>query len=318
MLAYLWERHPDLVERWLRILPGLVAPAGEWSIATQVVEPGIGRFDMTLEQPGEAFLVIESKLEAELTSEQLGRYVDHVVPRAEPLRAVVSLTRHPPAPAPELLQRAAAGGVRLIAARWQELAQVIADPFEDGEAGDFVRMLIEEGLVVPQAITTEDLAVWNRGAAVLTRIKVLLTEARPAIVQISPGLKPNNRWGSDDRWIYSGYSSERLEIGVGFSANESAKHPASDPIVWTYLRNRELADADISRRSAEARRAVLGAAQPWPGYVSLHRRAAEVLRASDFRDQTREVVQFAFSVAEEFQRVGYLPADLPLRPPGAA
>lgn len=66
MLAFLWERRPELIERWMARVDALEAPAGDWRVATQVVEPGVGRFDMTLVLEGQAFVVVESKLGAEL------------------------------------------------------------------------------------------------------------------------------------------------------------------------------------------------------------------------------------------------------------
>lgn len=227
----------------------------------------------------------------------------------------MSLTERAEHRSPELEVRARGAGVALAYARWQELAQATADPFEAGDAGDFVRMLIEEGIVVPKAIRGEDWTTWNSGAEVLRRIKLLLTEARPEMTRAFPGLVAGSRWGADDRWIYSGYSSERLEIGVGLSANESARRPDSAPIIWTYLRNRQLSDEENRERARAACRALEGATQPWSGLPSLARPAAEIVTGQDFREQVRQVVAFAFWVALEFQRVGYLPADLPLVPP---
>lgn len=310
MLAYLWERQPDLVGRWLESLPGLDAPVGPWIVATQVAEAGVGRFDLTLEAPGEAFIVVESKLEAELTAEQLSRYIDHAASRTEPLRVVASLTRHPPPRAPELFARADAAGVQLLQTRWQELASAIADAFTEGEAGDFVRMLIEEGLVVPDAITAEDLETWNRGAAVLARIKAVLVEARPGVCALSPGLRPSSRWGSDERWIYSGYASERIEVGVGFAANESPRRLDSPPIVFVYLRNLEVPASDVSERVRAALHAVPGATQVWSGYPTVSRPASEILLAADFRQQVEEVVAFVRQVLSLFTEVGYLPGVL--------
>src|SRR5262249_6505571 len=129
-------------------------------------------------------------------------------------------------------------------------------------------------------------------------------------------LRPNTRWGADERWIYSGYTSDRLEVGIGLSANESASRPHSPPIIWTYLRNLELPASESAARAADACRRVAGATQAWSGYPSVAQTATEVLIGPDFRAQTREVVHFAFVVLREFQAVGYLAPDLPITEPG--
>src|SRR5262245_47839949 len=85
MLAYLWEQEADLVPRWLASLGAFVVPAGTWRVATQVSVGEYGRFDMVLEVPDGAIIVVESKLGAALTREQLCRYVEYVGTRSEPV-----------------------------------------------------------------------------------------------------------------------------------------------------------------------------------------------------------------------------------------
>lgn len=206
--------------------------------------------------------------------------------------------------------------------RWQELGALIAEPGEADLAGDFLEMLIEEGLVVPQALGTDDWHTWNRGAAILARLKLLLREARPGMQALSPGLQASSRWGADERWIYNGFTSGHLEIGLGFSANESPKRPESPPIIWAYIRDPAIPKEAVAARTAAAIAQVPDATAVWSGVPTLSRPAADILTASDFRDQVQQAVHFAFSVARRFQEVGYLPADLsliePSQPPGAS
>ncbi|MGD9695480.1 MAG: PD-(D/E)XK nuclease family protein [Thermoleophilia bacterium] len=309
MLAYLWETHPELIPRWLESL-GLSTETG-WSVSTQVSERNIGRFDLVIEAEGEAYVIVESKLAADLTAEQLERYVRYASTRPEPLRAVIALTQHPVPDHVDVTEVAEELGVVFVMSRWQALAAVTASVGEGGLPGEFVSMLVEEGLVMPESLGSVDWDTWNRGAAVMARVKALLTEARREIARVVPGLQPSGRWGVDERWIYSMYSSDRIELGVGFAANESSRRPDSPPIVWACVKNKEIGQESVRARAAEACRAVAGASEPWTGYPGLSKPAAEVLAGADFRAQAAELTVFAFDVVDVFRSVGYLPADLP-------
>lgn len=75
------------------------------------MEGGYGRFDLVLEAPGDAYVIVESKLDAPLTDHQLARYLDFPSARAEPLRALVSLTAQPQMNRRAISQKAVEAGV---------------------------------------------------------------------------------------------------------------------------------------------------------------------------------------------------------------
>lgn len=310
MLAYLWERNAHLIPRWLKTLRALDAPVDGWKVETQVTVPGAGRLDLTLEVPGVAFIILESKLGAELTDEQIFRYIGYAAKRTEPLRAVVTLTQQSAALGGEVRRFAEASEVILHQARWQDLGEAIVEPAANGEAGDFVRMLIKEGIVVPQAITAADLAAWNAGAAVLARIKELLSEARAGISELSPGLTPTGRWASDERWLSTSFTSERLEFGVGFAANESRRRLDSPSIVFAYAKNLQLPRGESAAAAAQAAARVAGGTQMWSSYAAVTAPAERLLTAPAFRDQLRDVIAFARRTLLALQEVGYLPCDM--------
>jgi hypothetical protein len=313
MLAYLWQERPDLVDAWLESV-GISSAGREWHVATQVTDPKAGRFDVLLEQIGDATVVVESKLGAGLGDSQLTSYIGHLAHRETPLRALVTLTRDPASWSGAVDDIARTADVRLVSARWQSFAGVIADPTEDGVAGDFVRMLIAEGLVEPAPFTRDDWGAWNSGAHVLSRLETLLGESRPLLERLSPGLKATGRYGLSTRWIYRLLSSPRVSIGVGFSANGSSRRPGSPPIIWAPVKNLELQGESAKARAEVAARDA-GGRVLWGDYPYRARTVEEVLTAEDFRGQVIQTVRFAYETCRSFVEVGYFPGDLDLRAP---
>jgi hypothetical protein len=313
MLAYLWQEEPDLIDSWLRAV-GIHPPGvGVWEVATQVVDKKTGRFDLVLTKTDEAQVIVESKLGSDVGDRQLERYVDFLGRQREPLRALVTLTESRIRWREELEQSANALGVTFVAARWQEFASRTADPSEDSLAGDFVRMLIAGGLVTPDAVVSSDWTRWNEGVEVLSRLEVLLGEARPDLERLAAGLKATGRYGLSTRWIYRLLSNEAFTLGVGFAANHSSRKPESRPIIFAPVKNLLLNAEDSKERAAEAARAAEGRVL-WGDYPYVWRPVEEVLTTSEFREQVAETVAFVYETAAAFQAVGYLP-DVPLSPP---
>jgi hypothetical protein len=314
MLAYLWQERPELIDPWLNSLSLVVESGPSWEVATQLVDKESGRFDVVLERPGSAVIIIESKLGAGLEDSQLGRYVRYLRTRAEPVRALVALTQAPASVSDDLLALARAAGVRFVQARWQDFAVTTAEPHEETLQGDFVRMLVAEGLVKPDAITSEHWTRWNRGAHVLSVLETLLGEARPQLERLSPGLKATGRYGLSTRWIYRLLSSDRISVGLGFSANRSASDPSSRPIIFAPVKNLELASDQSKGRAEEAARAV-GGSVLWGDYPYVTQPVEEVLTTEDFREQVDQSVRYVYEGLVAFRDAGYLPPDLSVAEP---
>lgn len=319
MLAYLLEEYPELAREWTARVLGEDCPQGDWSVDTQVVEGSVGRFDLVLEMPGAAYVIVESKLGSPLTDDQLGRYLAFLAARTEPLRALVSLTEHPQPIRQMIISRAEEAQVRFVASRWQDLAGSLGQASGDGLPGEFVRMLIHERLVMPTPLTHRDWDAWNRGSAVAGRLRLILDETQSAIGLLSPGLTPLPRGGGrDERWMYSLLTSESLWLGLGFAANESPKRPESAPIIWAFARDTTLPE-DQSRAAARAAaRRIPAAGEVFGTCVQISRPAHEVLTADDFRAQVNQATWYVYEVARRLQEEQYLPASLALIEPASA
>src|SRR3954451_19055924 len=92
MLAYLSAEEPDLLTTWLNSV-GIDGPeAGVWEVGTQVVDQQTGRFDLVLSKPGDARIIVESKLGSGFGDQQLERYVAFLAKQPDRLRALIPLT----------------------------------------------------------------------------------------------------------------------------------------------------------------------------------------------------------------------------------
>jgi hypothetical protein len=316
MLAYLWQEQPLLLNRWLAsVLPEVYGITG-WVVETQKTDPASGRFDVLLRVPGEACVVVESKLGADLSDQQVAAYLAHLGSRNEGVRALITLTKNPVKWDPALDNVAEQQGVALVKARWRDVTAVIEDQDEEtGMAADFATMLIEEGLVRPDPIVASEWMTWNVGSTVLERLSIILKEAKPDLERLAEGLKATPANAINERWVYRMFNGERISLFVGFAANESASRPKSPPIIWAGAKNPGLVGSEGKQR-AETARDRSGGWSIWDHqHIGVHALAAEVVTASEFDGQIAQTVGFAYKTAKLLQDVGFIPEGVALRRP---
>jgi hypothetical protein len=107
----------------------------------------------------------------------------------------------------------------LIATRWHDLADSLGEPGEEALAGDFIQLLIREGLVKPDGLTSADWETWNAGYNVSLRVEALLNELDPHVARILPARKGGatarsfDRAGLVDRRRRCGLCLHRVRVG---------------------------------------------------------------------------------------------------------
>jgi hypothetical protein len=211
-----------------------------------------------------------------------------------------------------------------MAQRWHDMSDHLAEPGEESLGGDFVQLLIREGLVKPQPLGTADWKTWNGGFNVLLRLDSFLGELDPLIRQMRQGSKLKSTSGLTKRWIYRVWRGDGIELGFGFGAAPWDTRPHEDPVAFAFV-GREGASEEEAMRAVgvekgtrdrwttiEQLNAGCGLTYSWP---SLSRWAHELLVGDTFESQLREASAFVFDTATYFARRGYLPQQLELTRP---
>jgi hypothetical protein len=313
LLAFLWQERPETLYTWLDSL-GLSVDGERAEVETQFVIPSGKRPDIAISS-SEGRTLIESKLGAGFGETQIRDYLEYLG-TLDGRRALVLLTRRPEAVPDDLLHKADGLGVILLARRWHDMAESIGDPGEESLEGDFLQLLIREGLVKPPPFEANDWTVWNGGYNVLLRVDAFLDELDPYVRQIDPALKRSGSPGLTKRWLYKVWRTQSFEIGLGFGASGGGS-PHGDPIIFAFVGNpvATLDDALAAVGAARERRddwtynrelnEWCGLLYDWP---SLSREAGDVLTGELFESQIREAADFMFRTARYFQSRGYLPS----------
>jgi hypothetical protein len=321
MLAFLWQEEPETLENWLNALaiPTSVAAA---DIETQSTLPGGKRPDIAIRENG-ACILVESKLKSGFGTSQIGDYLDYL----EALggrRSLILLTERPESIPDSYLSRADAAGIHLVSQRWHDMCNYLGEPGEESLAGDFIQLLIREGLVKPKPLDVTDWQAWNGGFNVLLRLSAFLDELDPFVRKLRPGANFRENSGLSKRWIYRTWRADNLELGFGFGAAAGDKQPHTDPIAFAFVGNKEATEEDALRAVGvekgtryrwsrnEQLSADCGLMYSWP---ALARPAQDVLGADSFEEQLAEAVTFLRETAQYFQTRGFLPHDLGLGSP---
>lgn len=316
MLAFLWQELPETLDRWLDAI-GLPVDVTRAAVVTQFVIPTGKRPDIAI-IADEGRTLVESKLGSGFGGTQVSDYLDYL----EPLggrRALVLLTQRREDPPGDVVERAKAAGVRLIAQRWHDMSDHLAEPGEESLAGDFVQLLIREGLVKPEPLDAVDWKTWNGGYNVLLRLSSLLEELDPVVRSMRAGAtwrSPTN--GLSKRWIYRVWRVATQEFGLGFGAAEGDSKPHTEPIAFAFVGNTEASEQDARRAvgdeagtgrwsTNEQLNARWGLLYSWP---ALARPADEVLTAATFEEQIQQAASFLQEAAAYFHSRGYLPQGL--------
>jgi hypothetical protein len=205
-------------------------------------------------------------------------------------------------------------GVVLIPTRWHEIAECLGEPGEETLAGDFIQLLIREGLVKPRGFSISDWESWNAGYNVGLRIDALLTELDPQIARILPGAK--GRSGGSKFWTWRVWNSGALDVGLAFLAAEWTDRPRTSPGAHCWVLNRQSDDTaamkavgvNATNRSQWTESAqVRGSYGLNPFGPAIGRHAHELFKTDSFEEQVSEATAFVRDTVEYFTSRGYLP-----------
>jgi hypothetical protein len=311
MLAFLWQEDRQALDRWLEML-GLPVDVGLSEIETQFVVPSGKRPDILIRSENSVTLV-ESKLRAGFGETQIPDYLEFLAEQ-EGQRALVLLTQRPEVVPSEYGNAARDSDVVLIPTRWHDVADCLGDPGEATLAGDFIQLLIREGLVKPRGFSSSDWETWNAGYNVGLRIDALLAELDPHIARVLQGAKGRN--GSSKFWTWRVWSTGAVDVGLMFLAAEWMDRPRTSPGVHCWVVNRQADDAAAmnavgvsatNRSHWTESEQVRGAYGLGPFGPAIGRHAQDVFSTDTFEDQVSEASTFARETVDYFTSRGYLP-----------
>lgn len=311
MLAFLWQEDRQALDRWLDSL-GLPSNASISEIETQFTIPSGKRPDIII-RSNDSVALVESKLRSGFGETQLSDYLEFLAEQ-DVKRALVLLTQRPEVVPDEYRHAADDSGIVLIPTRWHDMADCLGDPGEETLAGDFIQLLIREGLVKPRGFSSSDWETWNAGYNVGLRIDALLAELDPHIARILQGVK--GRSGSSKFWTWRVWSTGAIEVGLAFLAAEWTDRPRTSPGVHCWVLNRQSDDAaamnavgvNATNRSrwTESEQ-VRGSYGLNPFGPAIGRHAQEVFRTDTFEEQVGEASLFVRETVDYFTSRGYLP-----------
>jgi hypothetical protein len=261
----------------------------------------------------EGVTLVESKLRSGFGETQIGDYLQFLAEQ-DGKRALVLLTQRPEVVPAEYETAAKVSAVVLIPTRWQEMADCLGDPGEETLAGDFIQLLIREGLVKPSGFSKSDWETWNAGYNVGLRIDALLAELDPHVAHLLPGAK--GRSGSSKFWTWRVWNAGGVDVGLAFLAAAWTDRPRTSPGVHCWVLNRQSDDAaamkavgvNATNRSHWTESAqVRGAYGLNPFGPAIGRHAQDVFGTDTFEEQVREATAFVRETVDYFTSRGYLP-----------
>lgn len=312
MLAYLLQEEDGLAGELLLALGLAARPGCHWEVETQRGIPS-GFLDLVLGAPGEAFVIIESKLGSYTDYAQMAKYIEYAAELpVTGLRALVFTTQQPEPWPPGIEALAEARGVFLADRRWQALADALSSSGRQ-LADDFVAMLAEEALVHPPSLTTTDWQAWREGNRIARVLGSLLTEADAGLKSVHPGFaKRGAVVFSSTGQIYRSYEFAGLQIWPGFWPSRKPSDPENHALVTVYAARTDL---PIPERKALGRKVVTQVGLPsftlgeWAEAPVLRSRPThEVLTADSFLGQRDQFVAHVREVLSFLAEVGYISA----------
>lgn len=311
MLAYLLQEEPSSIAELVEEMGIPSADGWKWRHETQRAVPD-GFLDLAMYVPRQALVILESKLGSVTDFAQLSKYVQYAGDVEAQTKALVLTTQHPhdwPAGIREVAEKA---DVRLIQCRWQRIASALSRS-DSQLAADFVEMLNEEGLAMPEPIHQDDWTTWNRGNEVNRRLGRLLQEASPALTALVPDFnKSGSVVLSNNGLIYRLHHFAGISFGAAFWPRRD--RTAGDAVVITYVLNTAI---PAQERLAAGQRVVDRAADDavmmsgWSeGYVQRGLESQHILVGPDFQDQIAQLVGFVRDSLTYFSSLGYIDVEL--------
>jgi hypothetical protein len=310
MLAYLLQEEDGLVGELLLALGLPARPGCHWEVETQRAIPS-GFLDLVLDAPGEAFVIIESKLGSYTDYTQMAKYIEYAAELpVTGLRALVFTTQQPEPWPPGIPELAAARGVLLVAHRWQAVADALSVTRRQ-LAHDFVTMLAEEALVHPAALTPADWQTWREGNHISRTLAVLLDEADRQLQDVLPGfVRRRAVVKASNGHIFRSYEFAGVELSVGFWPSQRPSDPANHALVTIHAVRTDLSVAD---RKELGRATVANVGLPsvklgGSSGAALCRDVPThvVLTADSFVEQRDQLVAHVRDVLDFLAEVGYI------------
>ena len=300
MLAFLWQESPELLPVWLaQVAPGLGRPS-DWVVETQVVLPSMRRPDIRLRIPGEAVVLIESKLDAEASRNQLRDYAAYLLHEPEPTRALIFLTRKP-----SLDELPVVEGVPVYHVRWQMMRDTL-EASANRLAHDFRVMLTKEGLVMPSRITLADWEAWAHSFEITDRILEVMNEAQPHLIKLEPGYARTGPTTTNATNLLRIHTFERTQFALMFSPG---RYHGYEGHIGLIALNSTLEDPNVRRQLAEAAVEKLGS-RAWVHYgdwVGIYAPVQTILGdCPDFESQVEAAIAFADHSLNQLRTVEYL------------
>ena len=312
MLAFLWQECPAARDRWLSSL-GLVHEEPV-EVETQFSLPSRKRPDLAI-RSRDALTLVESKLRAGFHDSQVAEYLRFLGGETG-RRSLVILTKRPEGLREKDRELASELGIGLVAVRWHDMAKTIGEDYDDTLEGDFVRLLVREGLVKPDPFTAADWVAWNAGYNVLLRVETLLNEVGAHVGRLIPGAVRKGVPGLSKQWLYFTWGTDTLDVGLGFAASPGGG-PHGSPTVFSFVRNHG-AELDSAIRAVGQTAATRNQWGEWPDTITwcglhysspaLSRSIGEVIEAEEFEAQVEQTLEFMRETIEYFRARGYLPA----------
>jgi len=310
MLAFLWQEEPDALNRWFDSL-GFPTDVSTAEIETQFTIPSGKRPDIMV-RSSDAVTLVESKLRSGFGETQIDDYLEFLAD-GDGTRALVLLTQRPEVVPDNYRNAAKDSDVELIPTRWHDMADCLGEPGEETLAGDFIQLLIREGLVKPKGFSKSDWETWNVGYNVGLRVEALLSELDPYVARMLPGAK--SRSGSSKFWTWRVWNIGALDVGLAFLAAEWTDRPRTSPGVHCWVLNRDADDTaamkavgvTATNRSHWTESAQLGGSYGLnPFGPAIARQADDLFKTNTFEDQVGEASAFVREAVEYFTSRGYL------------
>lgn len=310
MLAYLLQEERGLTGQLLIALGLPADPHAPWQVETQRAIPN-GFLDLVAFVPGQALVILESKLGSFTDFAQMAKYIDYAA--AQPvagLRALVFTTQHPEAWPAGIAEHARSHGVLLFEPRWQAVADALSRS-EQTLPIDFVAMLAEEGLVHPAALTTENWQAWREGHKIARILSSLIAEADHDLQAVLPGFtKRGPVVFSSNGQMYRSYEFAGVQLWVGFWPSRNPANPADHALVTVFAARM---DIPVTARKELGRKVVARAGLPgfslsdWSEAPVLRTCSThEVLIAESFLGQRDQLVGQVRDVLAFLREIEYL------------
>lgn len=313
MLAYLFQEENELAAAWLTDIGLPVDGIAAWDVETQRAVPD-GYCDLVLTAPGEAVVIVESKLGSTTSYGQIAKYMHYLSGLPHPgAKGLIFTTQHHE-PLPPGVD-AEAPDVSLVLCRWQQLAGFLRGS-ESRLALDFVAMLEKEGIVAPDPFTELDWEAWRRGIGVGRRLRELLDGLLEPMQSIGPGYRKAGSTASvSNGMVRRSFEFETFTLWLAFWPSRQPPRPEDHAFINVFA-------ADTTRPKHERKSAAHSAAElagekaiqfvsDWDEYALVHITPAhDVLTMGDYRDQRGQLIDHVARVLDRFRELKYLPPTI--------